>query len=114
MSKKMTLRERQSLFIRNFAKLVLWTFENGFEVTAGELLRTEEQQQIYRKKGLSKAERSRHQDKLAGDLNLFVGGVYQTTKEPYRPLADYWKSLHPDNVAGYDWGWDANHFEMKS
>lgn len=113
MSKKMTLRERQSLFIQNFAKLILWAFENGYEVTAGELLRTPEQQQIYIKKGLSKAERSRHQDKLAGDLNLFVGGVYQTAKSPYKPLADYWKSLHSDNVAGYDWGWDANHFEMK-
>ena len=107
------MREKQSIFLKNFALLILWAFENGYEVTAGELFRTEEQHQINLQKGLSKAKRSKHQDRLAGDLNLFIGGKYQTTREPYRPLAEYWKSLHPDNVAGYDWGWDANHFEMK-
>jgi hypothetical protein len=109
----MSLRERQSKFLKNFAKLILWAFENGYEVTAGELFRTDEQHAINVKKGLSKAARSKHQDRLAGDLNLFINGKYQTTREPYKPLADYWKSLDPNNVAGYDWGWDANHFEMK-
>lgn len=107
------MRKRQSTFLLNVAKLISWAFENGYELTGGELYRTEEQQQIYRQKGLSKAIRSKHQDRLAIDLNLFINGVYQTTRAPYKPLAEYWKSLHPDNVAGYDWGWDANHFEMK-
>lgn len=110
---KYKMRKKQSIFLRNVAKLITWAFENGYELTGGELTRTDEQQAIYRRKGLSKAVRSRHQDRLAIDLNLFINGVYQTTREPYKPLADYWKSLHPDNVAGYDWGWDANHFEMK-
>lgn len=109
----MTLRQKQSVFLKNFALLILWAFDNGFEVTAGELYRTEEQQAINLKKGLSKAKRSKHQDRLAGDLNLFVNGVYQTQRASYKPLADYWKTLHKDNVAGFDWGWDANHFEMK-
>lgn len=107
------MRKKQSIFLQNVAALICWAFNNGYELTGGELYRTEEQQEIYRKKGLSKATRSRHQDRLAIDLNLFIDGVYQTTREPYRPLAEYWKSLHPENVAGYDWGWDANHFEMK-
>lgn len=111
--KKYKMRKKQSIFLRNVAKLITWAFDNGYELTGGELTRTDEQQAIYRRKGLSKAVRSRHQDRLAIDLNLFINGVYQTTREPYKPLADYWKSLHPDNVAGYDWGWDANHFEMK-
>ncbi|QEE51038.1 M15 family metallopeptidase [Flavobacterium alkalisoli] len=107
------MRKKQSIFLKNVALLILWAYENGYELTAGELLRTEEQQQIYLKKGLTKTTHSRHQDKLAIDLNLFVNGVYQSQREPYKPLAEKWKSLHPDNVAGYDWGWDANHFEMK-
>lgn len=109
----MTLREKQSTFIKNVAKLIIWAFEQGYELTAGELFRTEEQQQLYLKSGKSKAQRSRHQDRLAIDLNLFIDGVYKTDKESYKPLAEYWKSLNQDNVAGYDFGWDANHFEMK-
>lgn len=111
--KQLPLRKKQTLFLNNVAKLISWANNNGYELTAGELWRTDQQQAIYRKEGLSKATRSKHQDRLAIDLNLFLNGVYQSKKEAYKPLADYWKSLHPDNVAGYDWGWDANHFEMK-
>ena len=109
----MTFRERQSIFAINFAKLILYAETLNYEVTLGEVLRTPEQQEIYLKTGKSKTRNSQHLRKLAGDLFLFIGGDYQTGKEPYKPLADFWKSLHPDNVAGYDWGWDANHFEMK-
>ena len=110
----MTLHDKQSIFLLNFAKLIIWINEQGWQVTAGELLRTQAQQDIYVNEGLSKTKDSRHMVKLAGDLNLFIGGVYQQTKAPYEPLAKYWKSLHPDNVAGYDFGWDANHFEMSN
>lgn len=112
-SEKMTLREKQSVFLKNVAKLILWAFENGYELTGGELLRTEYQQQYYVENGMSKTMNSRHIQKLAIDLHLFIEGTYQIDKEAYKPLAKYWKSLHPKNVAGYDWGWDANHFEMK-
>lgn len=109
----MTLRQKQSIFLKNVAKLIAWAFDNGYELTGGELLRTDEQQAIHRKNGKSKVSRSKHQDKLAIDLNLFINGKYQTSNAAYKPLAEYWKSLHPNNRAGYDWGWDGNHFEMK-
>ena len=109
----MTLREKQSIFLKNVALLISWAFDNGFELTGGELQRTSEQQEVYVNEGLSKTMNSQHLKKLAIDLNLFVNGKYQRNREAYRALAEYWKSLHPDNVAGYDWGWDANHFEMK-
>ena len=108
----MTLHEKQTTFLQNVAKLILWAFENGYELIGGELLRTEDQQKIYLAKGLSKIKRSKHQDSLAIDLCLFIKGVYITDTKQYKPLADYWKSLNPNNVAGYDWGWDGNHFEM--
>jgi len=109
----MTLREFQSVFLRNVASLITWAFENGYELTGGELLRTKEQQEIYVNKGLSKTMNSQHLKKLAIDLNLFIDGIYQTDNEAYKQLAEYWESLHPNNVAGYFWGWDANHFEMQ-
>lgn len=127
----MKLSEKQQIFAQNISKLILWVFTNeGYSVTLGEALRTGDQQLLYfegktlTKTGTavhlvvasrkSKTMNSQHMEKLAVDLNLFIGGEYQTGKEAYKPLAEYWKSLHTDNVAGYDWGWDANHFEMKS
>jgi hypothetical protein len=111
--KKLTLREAQSIFLQNVAKLILWAFDNGYELTGGELQRTEEQQEVYVLEGKSKTMDSDHLKRLAIDLNLFIDGVYKTDRESYKPLADFWKGLHSNNVAGYDWGWDANHFAMK-
>lgn len=111
---KLTLRQKQSIFIRNVAKLIIYAFDVlGFELTGGELLRTAEQQALYVQSGKSSTSNSRHLIKLAIDFALFIQGVYKTDKESYRKLGEYWKSLHPDNVWGGDWGWDANHFEMK-
>jgi hypothetical protein len=125
----MTLREKQSIFAKNVAKLILHAYEKGYEITLGEAQRTNEQQLLYyfgftlvaedgtiklrRYKKRSKTLNSRHLLRLAIDLYLFKNGKFLKDKESYKFLADYWKSLHPDNVAGYDWGWDANHFEMK-
>lgn len=122
------MREKQSIFILNFAKLIIWAFENGFEVTAGELLRTQDQQMLYfegytlikagsnvrlaKVSPKSKTMFSKHREKLAGDLNLFINGEYQVNTSAYAPLGEYWKSLHPENVWGGDWGFDANHFQM--
>ena len=96
------MRERQSIFLLNFARLIIWAFENGFEVTAGELLRTQDQQMLYfegytlikaggslnlvRTSTKSKTMNSKHRDKLAGDLNVFINGEYKTDAESYRPL----------------------------
>lgn len=107
------IRKDQSVFLLNVSKLILWANEQGYELTGGELYRTEEQQKIYYRQGKSKVLYGQHQKRMAVDLNLFINGRYQTSREAYKPLAKYWKSLHPRNRAGYDWGWDANHFEMK-
>jgi len=109
----MTLREKQSVFLINVAKFILWINEQpGYTVTGGELWRPDEMQEIYLKEGKSKVQRSKHQDRLAVDLNLFINGEYKIDKEGYKPLADYWESLDENNKAGYNWSWDANHFEM--
>lgn len=109
----MTLRQKQSIFLFNIAKLIQWAFKQGWELTGGELYRTKEQQAIYVKQGLSQTMNSKHLTRLAIDLHLFIDGKYQQSAEPYKPLADYWISLHTDNIAGYYWTFkDAGHFQM--
>jgi len=107
------MRKKQSIFLKNVALLILWAFEQGYELTGGELHRTDEQQEVYFATGKTKVKHSDHQDRLAIDLNLFINGEYKTDNESYKPLSEHWKSLHPKNYCGYDWGWDANHFGMK-
>lgn len=126
----MKLSEKQRIFTRNIGCLIEFAYDQGFELTFGEAHRTQDQIllnfygysvvrheaigiKLKKRKRTSKTLNSRHGQRLAVDFNLFVDGEYVTDKEPYKPLADYWKTLHDDNVAGYDWGWDANHFEMK-
>ena len=108
------VRNKQSIFLKNLAKLILWAFDNGFELTGGELQRTAEQHALNVSKGLSKATRSKHMDRLAIDLNLFINGEFKTDTQSHKPLGEYWKSLNPNNRWGGDFkGFpDGNHYEM--
>lgn len=107
------LLEKQFIFSRLVADLLIFCFQNGYEVTLGEAWRTDEQQAIYLKKGLTKTKNSQHPKRLAIDLNLFRDGVYLTEREDYKLVAEHWESLNENCVAGYSWGWDANHFQLK-
>ena len=119
----MKLIEKQQTFLLNFSKLIQWAFANGHHITAGELLRTKEQQEIYLKTGRSKTMFSRHLDKLAGDLNLIKDGKLSNNPKDYQPLGEYWMSLNPNNIWGSDWNrnhsfldetfQDPYHFEMR-
>jgi hypothetical protein len=51
-----------------------------------------------------------HKQRLAIDLNLFKGGVYQTSSEAHRPLGEWWEKQ------GGCWGgrWnDGNHYSFE-
>jgi len=108
----MTLRQKQSLFAQMVARLINWAFENGYEVTLGEAFRTDEQQEIYFRGGETTVKRSKHQDRLAIDLNLFIDGKYQTSSKAYAPLGGFWKDM--GGIWGGDWkGFpDGNHMEL--
>ena len=114
----MTLNEQQRKFAYFFGKLLMWAFENGYEVVIGEVLRTEAQQKIYLQEGKSKTLDSDHLKKCAGDVLLFKtptsGYGYITDSTAYKPLGDYWKSLHPNCRWGGDFKnlADGNHFEF--
>lgn len=107
----MSLVDEQWAFLQDVAKLINHAAQYGYVLTGGELLRTEEQQALYVKRGASKTMRSKHLEKLAIDLNLFINGQYVSDKAGHAPLGEYWKSLSPKNKWGGDWGWDANHYE---
>ena len=125
----MSLREKQSIFAKNFALLVIHAYEIGYEITYGEGQRTGDQQLLYfegfslkkigsslklfKSNKRSKTMSSDHLLKCAHDINVFIDGDYKTDKETYKPLHEYWVSLHPKNYSGYQWGWDYNHFGMK-
>ena len=105
--------DEQCSFLRDAARLILWCETNNLTTTGGELFRTIEQQQWYWDHKMTKTMKSKHLEKLAIDLFLIVDGRMATLDE-YRPMGDYWKSLHPHNVWGGDWGWDANHFQRSA
>jgi hypothetical protein len=108
----MTLRQQQSLFVRLVAKLILWAHENGMDLTFGEAWRSPEEAKRNAARGAGTAN-SLHTERLAIDLNLFVGGVYMPDSSAYARLGEYWESLNP----ACRWGGkfrkpDGNHFSF--
>jgi len=98
----MTLREKQSLFASLIPKLILYIYEQGYEVTLGD---------AYAKDGHSK--NSKHYDRLAMDLNLFLSGKYLTSTDDHRFAGVYWKTLHPECTWGGDFRReDGNHYSL--
>jgi len=90
----------QAEFLLDVGRLVQRATELGFQVTAGELYRTPEQQEIYVKTGRSKTMQSLHLQRRAVDLNFFKDGKLVYDKSAIAPLGAYWESLHPLNSWG--------------
>lgn len=111
----MNLRTEQAFFLLDFIKLIEFAISKGFSVTAGELLRPVEMQEIYVKTGRSKTMNSLHLKKLAGDLNFFLNGKYVCEKEALQEVGDFWESLSPKNSWGGNWSSfkDVPHFERR-
>ena len=94
----MTLREKQSEFVRMVSKLIDYATSQGYDLTFGD---------AYAKSGHMKD--SLHYSRLAIDLNLFQNGNYLTATEDHRPLGEYWESI------GGSWGGrfnDGNHYSL--
>ena len=112
----MSLSDTQWEFLQDIAKLIDFAETNDLKLTAGEMFRTDYQHRENLRQGLSKVLRSRHQDRLAFDLNLFVNGEPQWSYcDEWELLGEYWESLHEDNVWGGRWQEikDFYHFERR-
>jgi hypothetical protein len=106
------LSEKQMVFSQLVGMLLDWIYEQGYGVTFGEAYRTPEQAAFNARAG-SGIVNSQHTLRMAVDLNLYINGVYQTETAAYKPLGDYWKSLHPNAAWGGDFSKpDGNHFSL--
>jgi hypothetical protein len=94
----MSLRERQSLFVRMVARLIDYADALGYELTFGDAYATS-----------GHVAGSFHYSRLAIDLNLFKGGKYLTETEDHKPLGEFWEAI------GGTWGGrfrDGNHYSL--
>lgn len=107
----MTLREKQSLFVRLVAELIQFATLEGYDLTFGEAWRTPEQAALNAKSGKG-IKNSLHIDRLAIDLNLFKDGKYLTGVEGHDVLGAWWEKLHPLCRAGFRFG-DPNHYSLE-
>jgi hypothetical protein len=96
----MSLVTEQAAFLLDVARLIFRATELGFTLTAGELYRTPEQQEIYLKTGRSSTMNSLHLKRLAVDFNIFKDGKLVGDKATLAPLGAYWESLNPLNSWG--------------
>jgi hypothetical protein len=109
----MRLSERQRLFSKCFQKLLRFIHDSDWECTIGEVQRTRYQQQRYVDEGKSWTMSSKHLDKCAVDLFLWVEGRITWDHDDYKVLGNYWKTLDPLCVWGGDWRHrDSAHFEI--
>lgn len=109
----MSMVNEQFAFLKDVCKLVQWCAEQGYIVTAGEMWRPVEMQKIYVQTGRSKTMKSKHLNRLAVDLNFFIGERLLTSLDEIEPIGTYWESLDEKNRWGGNFSSfkDAPHFE---
>jgi hypothetical protein len=106
----MSLRAKQSKFARMVADLLIFAYDNGFEVTLGDAYRDP---RVFGMVGVSKGygrSKSLHKQRLAIDLNLFKDGDFLAGTDDHKPLGEYWESI------GGSWGGrfnDGNHYSLE-
>lgn len=108
----MNLSELQQLFARDTVKLFQFIEDHDHTFTYGEAMRSQEQAEIYAKKGLGIIN-SLHCKRLAIDINIFnENGIYLNKTENYELFGKFWESLSPANRWGGNFkNSDGNHFE---
>jgi hypothetical protein len=101
----MSLRKKQSLFVKKLALLIEYAYDQGYELTLS---------RGYASPAANAADgghpNSLHTKRLAIDLNLFKDGEYLTRTEDHRPLGEFWESI------GGTWGGrfnDGNHYSLE-
>jgi hypothetical protein len=100
----MTLGDKQRLFSRLVAKLILHAYKQGYAITLGAALRTGDGERL-------------HARKLAMDLNLFTRDartgqwVYRRSTEAHRELGEWWEKQHELCCWGGRFN-DGNHYSI--
>jgi D-alanyl-D-alanine carboxypeptidase len=87
------LLDLQITFASLVPHLIDWAFANGYTVTLGEAWRSPAEAAINAQTGAGIAN-SLHTERLAIDLNLFKDGVLLESVDDYRPMGQFWLTLH--------------------
>lgn len=110
----MTLRQKQSSFAFALAQLIVWIFDQGWEVTLAEgyVGMTDAADGDYdgpHKRG------GQHYCQLAQDLNLFIDGdLIENGEHPaWAAIGAKWKRLDTLARWGGDFPGDSNHFSFE-
>ncbi len=100
----MTLRKKQSLFVKLLGRLFLYAEWKGYKFTIGDAWDTDR---------VAHSPNSLHYIRLAIDLNLFVNGVWIRNGDhvAWKDLGQFWESLHELATWGGKFN-DANHFSI--
>lgn len=105
-----TLGQKQRRFARMLAQLIIWAYDNEYEVSFGDAYRDP---RVFgpmgEPKGYGKSN-SCHKLRLAVDLNLFKDGAFLQNTEDHKPLGEQWESM------GGTWGGrfqDGNHYSLE-
>ena len=117
----MKLSEKQMIFSKNIASLIVYADMIGIGLTFGDAYRNAFTQAEYVRKGLSQTMNSNHRRRLAVDFNFFINGELTYKFEDVKELGVFWISLHTDNRWGGDFNKngvkdgfiDTPHFEMQ-
>ena len=104
------LGDKQRRFTRMIADLIIFAYDNGYELTFGDAFRDPRLHGLVGVKGGYGAASSNHKIRLAVDLNLFKNGNYLPNTKDHEVLGLYWESL------GGSWGGrfnDGNHYSLE-
>lgn len=99
MHEDLTLREKQSLFVRMVALLIDMATEFGYELTFGDAWAED-----------GHKPNSLHYSRLAIDLNLFRDGIYLNSTEDHKQLGEFWESISGSWGGRYG---DGNHYSLE-
>lgn len=128
----MKLSEKQQIFSKNIASLIVYADLLEIGLTFGEAYRTPSQVllnffgfkvvkggvlgiKLVKSKKLSKTLNSYHLKRLAVDFNFFINGKLTYDKHKLAELGSFWEGLHPENRWGGNFKnfTDTSHFEMR-
>ena len=104
------LGDKQRIFTRMVADLILFAYENGYELTFGDAYRDPRVHGAVGVKDSYSSANSVHKERLAVDFNLFKDGKFLTATEDHKPLGEFWESI------GGTWGGrfqDGNHYSLE-
>ena len=103
----------QEQFAQDAADLIKYVATQGYTVTLGEAWRTPQQAQWNAEHGTGIAD-SLHIERLAIDLNFFVGGEYVTDGSLLASIGAWWKAKSPAHRWGGDFASrpDGTHFSI--